>query len=916
MSHPMTRRTLLSRLLALATVGAAPSVRPGGTSQRAALAAAARIYIAPDDHTDYFWTADDETYARVFVETLDFYLDRIDASEAAGLPSAHHARWNCDGWLWVREYEEAKDAAAFDRLIGRIKDGHISVPLNALVLVQGGAPLEAVLRGMFYPGRLERRHDVRLPLAVAMENQTLPYGLGSLWAGSGARYSWKGICGCSSRVPTAGDRPHDIYWWVGPDGQRILMKWHSMLGGNDGSGGYAEIRRVADAIEYVTPGTGDAAFRERYPFDVIGLFGQGWDDLATRSDDVTEAARTLSDARREVRVSNEVDFFTDFEARYGNGIPEHGAAFGNEWDVLIASMNETTARVRRAVERLRSAEALAAVVGLHSPDAFDDLASARDRCFGNLGLYYEHDWTADGQFPREVRAAWQVRLADEIEGYVEQLHDRGTAHLGHQIGAGGPLPAPVEPSAAVERWFVFNPLGWSRTDVVDLAVAGGPRPVRVIDVERGRDVPHQWWSDPFDAAAPPALRVLAADVPSVGYRVLAVVDAGSGSNDATHDGRVALDGDALVNDHFQVDVGADGRLVRLIDRARANRNVGPRDGDRCNALVRRDGGDDGGGAATATRRAAATGPVTAAFAAAIDRPRRHTTAVSVHAGVARIDIDSRIEESFDEVLAWSFGFGIDDPLVWHEEVGAIIAARLLGDGGHYSPRAARYDWLTLNHFAAIGPRTGDGPWIVLANRDCSFFRLGMSTPERLVTDDPRLFALAGGQVDGPTLGIPSQGDVTEHRYRFSVTTMDRFDAAAAMRFALAATNPLVAGRVTSSVGGRPSDTWGLLTVSDPDVLLWALKPAEDAGPGHLSVRLWNLADRPATPLVRIRPPHALTGALRTTHIETPIAPEGLRGGALPAELGKAELGTWQLSIGRPARTGGQVIWLPELRNDV
>ena len=875
-----------------------------------------RDTIAPDDHTDYFWTADDETYARVFVETLDFYLDRIDASEAAGLPSAHHARWNCDGWLWVREYEEAKDAAAFDRLIGRIKDGHISVPLNALVLVQGGAPLEAVLRGMFYPGRLERRHDVRLPLAVAMENQTLPYGLGSLWAGSGARYSWKGICGCSSRVPTAGDRPHDIYWWVGPDGQRILMKWHSMLGGNDGSGGYAEIRRVADAIEYVTPGTGDAAFRERYPFDVIGLFGQGWDDLATRSDDVTEAARTLSDARREVRGPSVVQLLDiTFDLVRQPDLPG-GAHFARELAVgrpvvLVVEAQVAEAAVAgggEVVERIGRVEAHDGRQRLGGAQALGGAADAGGRLV--------HRGDEDIPLVAERGAVLGDAVAIARLEVGEEVDLVGHAHLGHQIGAGGPLPAPVEPSAAVERWFVFNPLGWSRTDVVDLAVAGGPRPVRVIDVERGRDVPHQWWSDPFDAAAPPALRVLAADVPSVGYRVLAVVDAGSGSNDATHDGRVALDGDALVNDHFQVDVGADGRLVRLIDRARANRNVGPRDGDRCNALVRRDGGDDGGGAATATRRAAATGPVTAAFAAAIDRPRRHTTAVSVHAGVARIDIDSRIEESFDEVLAWSFGFGIDDPLVWHEEVGAIIAARLLGDGGHYSPRAARYDWLTLNHFAAIGPRTGDGPWIVLANRDCSFFRLGMSTPERLVTDDPRLFALAGGQVDGPTLGIPSQGDVTEHRYRFSVTTMDRFDAAAAMRFALAATNPFVAGRVTSSVGGRPSDTWGLLTVSDPDVLLWALKPAEDAGPGHLSVRLWNLADRPATPLVRIRPPHALTGALRTTHIETPIAPEGLRGGALPAELGKAELGTWQLSIGRPARTGGQVIWLPELRNDV
>ena len=139
----------------------------------------------------------DETYARVFVETLDFYLDRIDASEAAGLPSARHARWNCDGWMWLWEYEQHKSAAEYARLLARIRSGHISVPLNALVSCYGGMPAEAVLRGMYWPGTVERKHGLRFRLAVAMENQTLPLGLASLWAGAGAEFSWRGICGCA-----------------------------------------------------------------------------------------------------------------------------------------------------------------------------------------------------------------------------------------------------------------------------------------------------------------------------------------------------------------------------------------------------------------------------------------------------------------------------------------------------------------------------------------------------------------------------------------------------------------------------------------------------------------------------------------------------------------------------------------------
>lgn len=46
------------------------------------------IYLANDDHTDYMWTADAETYNAVFVDMLDYYL-RL-AARWCKLPSARH----------------------------------------------------------------------------------------------------------------------------------------------------------------------------------------------------------------------------------------------------------------------------------------------------------------------------------------------------------------------------------------------------------------------------------------------------------------------------------------------------------------------------------------------------------------------------------------------------------------------------------------------------------------------------------------------------------------------------------------------------------------------------------------------------------------------------------------------------------
>src|SRR5436189_5628537 len=178
-----------------------------------------RFYIAPDDHTDYYWTADGSTYRQAFLTMTDYYLNKMDAT-AANLPD-RQMRWNCDGSLWMWEYERNRTAAQFSRFLDRVRDGHMSVALNPLVLIQGGSPAEAVLRGMYYPGLIERRSDVHFPIAIAMEDQTLPYGLPSLWAGAGARYSWKGVCNCATHVPGLENRDREIYYASGRDGSRL-----------------------------------------------------------------------------------------------------------------------------------------------------------------------------------------------------------------------------------------------------------------------------------------------------------------------------------------------------------------------------------------------------------------------------------------------------------------------------------------------------------------------------------------------------------------------------------------------------------------------------------------------------------------------------------------------------------------------
>jgi hypothetical protein len=500
MMIPPIRRRL--RRLFVSITGLAYLVLPFAVwSAEPARVAPTRIYIGNDDHTDYMWATDADTYDDIFVDMLDFHLGLTEQTLTKASPFRN--RFNTDGSLWLWHYERKKSPAEFARLMSRIKDGYISSPLNTIVSCYGGQPVEAVLRGMYYAGRLERRFGLRFPLATATENQTLPLGLASLFAGAGAHYSWRGVCGCANKIPNAvlAKRPREIYWYAGHDGQRLLMKWYSLALGDvpteSGAGTpkatptatvprrdvgtYIEARNPRMSIEYLE---NDQGFRSRHvdpvsgePYRIMGVFGFGGDALARKTgrpggepevpgapgipripyfvygDHFHVIAEEKTTPQREVVVSDIVDFFKDFESQYGRTLDPHAVTYGNEWDLYSASMAETSARAKRTVEKLRAAELMATLVSLKKPDFMTPRTRARDQAFTNLGLYWEHNWTADGQISNGARAAWQEQIVTGTEYYVDSLHADALLRLSGMIAK----------PANTRRFFVLNPLGWKRS---------------------------------------------------------------------------------------------------------------------------------------------------------------------------------------------------------------------------------------------------------------------------------------------------------------------------------------------------------------------------------------------------------------------------------------------------------------------
>lgn len=832
-----------------------------------------RLYLANDDHTDFMWTANEAGYDSAFVKMLDYYLDQIDSTQTN--PADFQARFNCDGSYWMQAYQRHRSPAQFERLISRIKSGHISMPLHALINCYGGMPTEAAIRGMYYAGQVERKHNIRFRMAGTMENNTIPLGMSSIWAGAGAKYSWNGIGGYGSQMSYEyrSSRRHQLYNYTGLDGSAVMMKWYIYNERKTSPlGSYAETRTAMKSKDPVKE-IGTMVTRldamcdtlspdSKYPFNAVAAFGYGHDDLETYlSPAFIQVAKNGTSPSRKVRVSVLEDFFKDIEANYPK-LPSESVTYGNEWDLYSASMNETTAKIRRSTEKLRGAEALAVIAGILKTSSKEmskkrrvpefpvsiicpeKLMNLRNQAWDSFGYYWEHDWTGDSKVAINERPAWQINLQKNLTFYADTLHNLSAKQLSQQIS-----------QAANPRFYVFNSLSWVRSDVADL-VWNGNYPVKVIDLQTKNEVPSQL----ITKGENKFIRIYAENIPSVGYKVFEIRE----ENPAQFPAAITVSGETISNSFYSLSLSRSGAITRITDKRANNRQlVKFIEGRYLNDLG---SGDVDSGKPIEVEN---SGPVSVTLKANSAYPVKHTVRVTLYANSPRIDIENSIDVNFGDVKTWAYSFNLNNPTTRYEELGAVITAKTENNGGHYSSQNARYDWQTFNHFANMSEADYG---VTISNLDCSFFKLGRSSVYTLDENASQLSALAGGRVDkkwedGGYLGFPNQNGETSFHYHFALTSHQTgFDAVGSMKFALEHQNPLITGEVSGGKSASKQNQFSMLSVSDPKVLLWSVKPSEEGIENGMITRFWNMGSSKSNPEIKLS--QNIGSAWQTTHIET------------------------------------------------
>jgi alpha-mannosidase len=812
-----------------------------------------KLYMGNDTHTDLMYNGDEDKWYENNSRMADFYL-RLGEETKTEAPELR-SKWNYDVAWTLYMLEKKTTPEYFVRIIAQIKNGQASVPYNFTLPVYGCSNAESVIRSFYYGGYLQRKFGIDVNLAVCQENATIPLGLGSIWAGCGAKYSWKGVCNCASKTNTKGSRKHEIYWYKGLDSSKILMKWYSNYGWNGELGGYAELLEPTVAIIQMDT----MCNSKRYPYDIAAAFGKGWDNMVNYSYDLKWGINRRTRPGTQLILSNEQDFFAAFEKKYANVLPSQTEAYGNEWDLLPATLAQVSGQIKSNIEQLRNAESISAIVTAYEPDAFKNLQKLKEDFLYAISVYNAHGWTVDGPIQRHDFATW-IRLQQKrIENYVTTLQAQAIKNMGGKIIKKG----------NEKNVFVFNALNWERTDVADFLINAG-EDYDVKDLSTNKIIPHQI----ITKVDKKYVRFLAEKIPSVGYKTYALVNFKKIEIEASPEGD---NGGVIENNFYKIKVTKNGVITSLFDKKQQKEFV--KETINYLGIVDKEKGNE----ITIVN----DGIISTSLKCNSNEGLKHTTTITLFNKIPRIEITNTINQNFEDVQHWKFNFNIDNADTWHEEVGAVIKAKTLANGGHYANENARYDYLTLNHFVQVGNKKNG---ITLSNSNSLFMKLGNSTPEKLDGASSEINVLIGGQVDkDKNLGIFKQdGDSVFTQEYALLPNQNNFSQTQSMQFAMEHQNPLVTGLVT---GGNvlPANNYSFLKTNNTDVILWSLKPGEEAG---TTIRFWNMNNDNA--IMKTTFTNNVLKATAATHVETDIKNTEVKNKQMDMQFRQQQMKTYRV----------------------
>ncbi len=779
------------------------------------------ICFLPHSHVDIGYTHVQTEVERAHWKYFETAIEI--AKKTAEYPPEAQFKWNSEVMWAVDSYLKQASEEKRAEFIKAVRQGRIH--LDALYgneLTALCRP-EELMRLTDCAQRIAAEYDLTIDTAMISDVPGYTWGIVPALSAGGIKYFSIGpnhIHRIGYTLDDWGDRP---FWWVSPSGQERVLCWvagkaYSWLH-NSRVGTLTRQTDPRPFFDYL-----DELEEKDFAYDMVQVRycrGDNRPPDAELSEFVKEWNEKYIWPR--MMISTTSAMMHEFDRRYGDKLPQVRGDFTPYWEDGAGSSALETGKSRMAAERLVQAEALWTMLKREEYPADDFYAAWR-----NVMLYSEHTWGAhcsisqpDSQFTLDQ---WAIKQAYAVDA-EKQSKDLLNAVVANRI----PWP---ETATAVD---VFNTTSWPRTGLVSLGSIPQPAGSLVKDSD-GNPVPSH-------RGVLRGITFRASDVPPMGSKRFFIE-----SGEPTAVGGAEADGNVISNQKIRVEIDEQtGSIKNLTCEGIPVNLAGGESGIGLNRYVYVSG--------RSPEKAISAGrvdimsrqnPLYASLVLAWEELpgcrgiQRHTT-IRLVDGADHVEITNVLNK--DKVLTkesvhFGFGFNVPGGQICMDTPWSIVRPEL-----DQLPGACK------NYFTV-------GRWVDVSNDDFG---------ATWVTWDAPLVEVGGITVD---VSSPFESDAwirkleptqtfysyvmnnyweTNYKasqegptlFRYAILPHKKFDPAAAARFSIEQSQPLIAVPVdpTTPVAGS------LLTVEPRDVLVTSLKPSLDKK--ALILRLFNAGDKPA-----------------------------------------------------------------------
>lgn len=822
------------------------SVTVGDTTSRATVrlqpVRKVLIYILPHSHHDLGYTDLQQDVEEKQMKNISLGMEL--AEKTAQYPPGARFVWNLEV-LWGADlFLRRRSPAEIAQFVAAVQKGWVG--LNGMYAneLTGLCRPEELVQLFCFGTQLGKRCGVRVNSAMLSDVPGFTWGTVSAMSQAGIRYF--------SAAPNYFDRIGSLmvewqdkpFWAVSPSGKEKVLVWIPWTG-------YAMSHIMKLGPDWV------AKYQDRldevnFSYEISHIRWSGHGDNAVPDPELPEFVKGWNEAYEwpKFAISSTGEAFAAFEKRHGADVPEKHGDLTPYWEDGAGSSAMETKMNRVAADRLTQAEALHAMYST---------AGERDARFGegwrNVLLYSEHTW-----------GAW-CSVSDSENPFTKKQWEFKRQFAVHADAISAQLLAEALPAAEAANSSevdVHNSTSWMRTELVVLSAAMS-RTGDHVQAEDGRSVPSQ-------RLKTGELAFLAKEVPAFGsarYRL------SRGRSPSPHQHATYQNG-VLSNGLVRVKIDpATGDITELMLHGKTDNLIDRSQGQAANQYLFLEGKDPAqlqhGGAASV--RVEEAGPLVVSVRVESSAPGCNglVRTIRLVAGMDHVELSNVVDKKraalnphpgkggpgdefaqrgAKESVQFAFPFSVRDGVMRID-----VPLCVMRPETDQLPGSCK-NWLPVGRWADVSNSAHGVTWATL---DAPLIEVGGITANMLGSQrDPalwrkqiaptqRLYSWAMNNHWGTNYRAYQEDRVV---FRYALRPHERYDAAAASRFAIALSQPLIAA-AASAAPIKPT----LLQITPNDVLAITLKTSED-GRGKV-VRLFGASgeDRSAKLITAGSTPH-------------------------------------------------------------